>query len=84
MRGYLDDIGRERHTAEAFLWGMHRTIAVAAAQGAIKASDIREYPEYEGLEEGQLPENWEEAASSSPLVRRVEATQSEPSTGDVQ
>lgn len=54
MRRYLDAIGRAHHTNEAFRWGMHRNLAMALG---VKAGDLREYPDYEGLEEGQLPDN---------------------------
>lgn len=82
VRGYLDAIARERHTDEAFLWGLMRRIVLSS--GNVKEGSVEEYPDYEGPEEGQLPEDWEEAASASTLVRRVEVSQPEPSSGDPQ
>ncbi len=81
-RGYLDALAREQHTEQKFLWDMHRNLVLAG--GHTKPGDIREYPDYEGPEEGQLPDNWEEVASASPLVTRVAVpSQQEPSPGDL-
>ena len=82
FRGYLDAHARERHTEEAFLWGMHRNLVLANGR-VMKEDDIRPYPDYEGPEEGQLPDDWEEAITASSFVRRVEVPQQGPSPGDV-
>jgi len=49
-----------------------------------RAADPGEFPDYEGPEEGQLPEDWADRLADHPMIRTVEATEQEPSEGVVQ
>jgi hypothetical protein len=80
--GFLDAEMFRRHTDEAFLWGMHRRIVISS--GRVEESSLPEYPDYEGPEEGQLPDDWEERAAAHPFVVTVEAPSKGPSSGDIQ